>query len=114
MARSLQQIIQDVKAKPHDERLRNVQGSYRFDIEGVGSFRLEVDHGRLTVEDGLGPADCVFACEPDDFVRIIEGQQNMLTAYMQGRVRLEGDVALAKVFHGLLPALRPAAAEVHP
>ncbi|MBI5547755.1 MAG: SCP2 sterol-binding domain-containing protein [Deltaproteobacteria bacterium] len=114
MARSLQQIIQDAQAKQHDERLKNVQGSYRFDIEGVGSYRLEVDRGRVRVQESSEPADCVLACEPDDFVRIIEGQQNMLTAYMQGRVRIEGDVALAKVFHGFLPSARAAAEEVHP
>jgi putative sterol carrier protein len=105
MARSLQQIIQDAKAVGFDARFKNVEGSYRFDIEGVGSFRLEVHHGRLSFHEDAGPADCVIASSVEDFIRIADGQQNMLTAYMQGRVRIEGDLPLAKILHGILPAV---------
>ena len=41
MARTIQQIIQNAKAKQFDERVKNIKGSYRFDIEGAGSYRLE-------------------------------------------------------------------------
>jgi putative sterol carrier protein len=103
MARSLEQVIADAKAKEFDERVKHIQGSYRFDVEGVGSQRLEVDHGRLSIREDAGPADCVIACSAEDLVRIVDGEQNMLTAYMQGRVRIDGDLALAKIFHGMLP-----------
>jgi putative sterol carrier protein len=113
MARSLRQIIQDAKASSFDARFKNIEGSYRFDIEGVGSFRLEVHDGRLSLREDAAPADCVIASSVEDFVRIAEGQQNMLTAFMQGRVRIEGDLALAKVLHGILPAV-PEGHDAHP
>jgi len=111
MARTLEQIIRDAKSKRYDERLANVQGVYRFDIEGAGSYRLQVDHGSCSVEEGAGEADCVISCEPGDFARMIDGQQNMLTAYMQGRVRIDGDIALAKSFHGFIGAKASGGAE---
>jgi putative sterol carrier protein len=102
MARSLEQILADGRGKHFDERARNVSGSYRFDVSGVGSYRLEVDHGQISFREDAGPADCVLALDPEDFVRIIEGEQNMLTAYMQGRIRIEGDLALANAFRGAI------------
>jgi putative sterol carrier protein len=114
MARSLQQVIQDAKAVSFDARFKNVEGSYRFDIEGVGSFRLEVHDGRLSFYEDGAPADCVIAGSADEFVKIAEGQHNMLTAYMQGRVRIEGDLPLAKLLHGILPAAPKGHDEKHP
>jgi putative sterol carrier protein len=104
MGRSIQQIIDETKGERFDERLVDFQGSCRFDIEGVGSYRVEVDHGRVAARVGPGSADCVITCGPDDFVRIMEGEQNLLTAFMQGRVGFQGELAVAKVVHGLLPA----------
>ena len=113
MASSLQQIIREAKALTFDARLKNVDGSYRFDIEGVGSYRLEVHDGRLSFDEGAGPADCMIASSAEDFVQIAAGHRNMLTAYMQGRVRIEGDLALAKLLHGILPAV-PEGQGAHP
>lgn len=112
MARSVHQILEDVKGRGFDARLQHIKASYRFDIEGAGAYRIEVDHGRLTVREDAGPAECVIACSAEELVRIVDGAQNMLTAFMQGRVRIEGDLALAKLFHGLLPASRHARPQV--
>ena len=105
MARSIQQIIDETKTKPErfDERLVDFQGSCRFDIEGVGCYLIEVDHGRVAARESHDPADCVITSSPDDFVRIMEGEQNLLTAYMQGRISFQGDPRMAKMVHGLLP-----------
>jgi putative sterol carrier protein len=103
MARSVQQIFQIAAQRGFNERLQRVTGSYRFDIEGDKSYRVEVDHGRITVRQDEGPADCVIGCTSDDFSRFADGEQNMLTAFMQGRVRIDGDLALAKMLYGILP-----------
>jgi putative sterol carrier protein len=107
MGRSVQQIFRDLAEKGFDARVRHIAASYRFDIESAGSFRVEIDHGKLSARQDTHPADCVVACSAEDFVRIADGAQNMLTAYMQGRVRIDGDIALAKLLHGLLPPPPP-------
>jgi putative sterol carrier protein len=104
VARSIQQIIDEVKAGRFDERLVDFHGTCRFDIEGVGSYLAEVDHGRMSVRESHGPADCVITSSAEDFVRLLNGELNMLTAFMQGRIGFEGDLAVAKLVHGLLPA----------
>ena len=104
MAHSFQQIIDEVKAERFDERLEDYQGTCRFDVEGVGSYLAEVDHGRMAVRESHGPADCVITASPEDFVRLLEGEQNLLTAFMQGRISFQGDPTVAKMVHGFLPA----------
>jgi putative sterol carrier protein len=106
MAHSIQQIIDETKTERFDERLVDFQGTCRFDIEGVGSYLVEVDHGRVAARVSHGPADCVITSSPDDFVRILDGEQNLLTAFMQGRVGLQGDLAVAMVVHEFVPAHR--------
>ena len=104
MSRSIQQIIDEVKAERFDERLADYDVTCRFDIEGVGSYLAEVDHGRMAVRESHGPADCVITASPEDFVRLLEGELNLLTGFMQGRIGFQGDLAVAKLVHGLLPA----------
>jgi len=85
-----------------DPRLQGFAGSYRFDVEGVGSWRLEVHDKIATMTESTAPADCVLRCNEADFVRIARGEQNLLTAFLQGRVQLEGDYALGQRFHGFI------------
>jgi putative sterol carrier protein len=85
-----------------DPRLQGISGSYRFEVEGVGSWRVEVRDEVVTVTESAAPADCVIRCDEADFVRIARGEQNLLTAFMQGRVQVEGDFVLAQRLHGFV------------
>ena len=58
-----------------DPRLQGFTGSYRFDVEGVGSWRVEVHDEIATVTESTAPADCVFRCNEADFVRIARGSR---------------------------------------
>src|SRR4051794_8663787 len=88
-------VIDRVKAHPFAPRLQRVQGSYLFDVAGAGTWRIDVDHGKVTFREGVSTADCIVRAEAGDFCRIARGEQNLITAFMQGRVMIEGDPALA-------------------
>jgi hypothetical protein len=92
-----------VGSKRDQPRLRGVRGSYRFDVTNVGSWRADVADGVVTFSKSDKEADCVIASDADDFERIYSGQQNLITAAMQGRVGVEGDVALAQKLNAVLP-----------
>jgi putative sterol carrier protein len=102
-------IFEKMASRGHDPDLEQVRGSYRFDIEGVGSWHVTVDQGTLTVTRGMADADCVIHCDESDFLRLASGEQNLVTAALQGRVRIEGNLALAQKLHGFVRATRPAA-----
>jgi len=85
--------------------LRGVHGTYLFDIDKVGSWFVAVDDGALNIEETRREADCTISCGERDFVEIVEGRRNLITAHMQGRVNVRGDMALAQKFHGLVSAM---------
>jgi ubiquinone biosynthesis protein UbiJ len=110
-ARSIMQEAQRRRQdRSPDPRLQGMSGSYRFDIEGVGSWRFEVRDGIATITESTGQADCVVRCDEPDFVRIAQGQQNLLTAFLQGCVQIDGDYALAQRLYGFVRVTRERAA----
>lgn len=104
MASEAREIIQRFAKQGYAPRMKGVKGSYRFDIGGLGSYRVGIDDGKLDIRESQDAADCVIACDEADFVRIMRGEQNLITAMMQGRVGIVGDLSLALKFHGVLPA----------
>jgi putative sterol carrier protein len=99
----VREIVERRKSNDFDPRLERVRGSYCFDVENVGAFLMRVDHGKVEVAEGGGEADCTIRSSPEDFVRIATGEQNLITAYMQGRIEFRGDLGLAQKLHGFLP-----------
>ena len=97
-------IIDRIKKNEFSPAMKSVTGSYLFDVEGVGAWRIEVDHGRIAVTDSAESGDCTIRTNAEDFVRIASGEQNLVTAFMQGRVGVEGDVSLAQKLHGIVRA----------
>jgi putative sterol carrier protein len=77
------------------ERTRGLTASYRFDVEGAGSWRVHVDDGAVAVSQSDGAADCVIAVPEDLFLRIVRGEQSPMGAFLMGKIRVEGDVGLA-------------------
>ena len=85
--------------------LRGVHGTYLFDIEGVGGWFVKVNDGAIEVENAMRDADCSIQCNEEDFVSIVLGRRNLVTAVLQGRVHVEGSFALAQKFHGLVRSI---------
>ena len=77
-----------LRDKLRDERL---DGSVRFDVEDEGVLRV-VD-GRITREDGA--ADVTISGNLETFRAIFEGGLTPMTAYMTGRIRIDGDLGKA-------------------
>lgn len=81
---------------------RGLRASYRFDLGEAGTWRVEVDDGVVSVEESAAAADCVVRTSERTFLRIVRGEQDPLGAYLTGKVRVEGDVALALRLRELL------------
>jgi putative sterol carrier protein len=109
MAEGARAIFEKAAAGGHHPQLEHISGSYRFDVEGTGSWHVTVVRGAVAVTEAVAPADCVIACDEKDLVRIARGEQNLITAALQGRVRIAGDLALAQKLHGFIRATRDAA-----
>jgi putative sterol carrier protein len=92
---SVREFFDGLPGRVGPEQARALGGSYRFDIEGAGTWRLEPQDDGVAITETDAPADCVFKTDEETFLRILAGEQSPMTAYMTGKIRVEGDVGLA-------------------
>ena len=66
-------------------------GSARFVIDGEGTIMLDRAGARAAEED----ADVTMTADADTFRAIIDGELDPTSAFMSGRLKIDGDMAAA-------------------
>jgi putative sterol carrier protein len=92
---SAREFFEQIPGRIRPEQAQALAATYRFDIEGAGSWRLESDGDRVSVTESSAPAECVIRTDERTFLRLIAGEQSPMGAYMTGKVKVEGDLGLA-------------------
>lgn len=75
-----------------------LDGSVKFVILDQGAVRI--DENGATADDS--DADCVIFASDDVFRALLDGELNPTTAFMSGKLRIEGDMGLAMKVGSLL------------
>jgi len=73
-------------------------GSVRIDIAGEGSLR--VDESGASIDDA--EADCTLEADAETFQGMLEGDVDPTTAFMSGKLKVDGDMGLAMKLGSLL------------
>ena len=95
MAETPREFFEELRTRVDPETTRGKRASYRFDVEGAGSWHVDVDDGSLSIDESDADAECVIAMDESTFMRIVRGEQSPTSAYMTGKVKVKGDVGLA-------------------
>ena len=86
-------FFEGLETRAGQSTLVGVNQTFRFEIEGEGTWRVAVHDGKITVtEGGDEPADATIKAGGEVFDRIISGEQNPAMAYMSGKVKVDGDL----------------------
>lgn len=92
--------ILDTAVKALSDKLGGdgIEGSIKFEIEGTGAIRI--DENGASVDDG--DADCTITAEADVFQDLLTGDLNPTSAFMSGKISIDGDMGMAMKLGSLL------------
>lgn len=102
---SVRHFFEEFEARVDASRSAGKRVSYRFDVRGVGAWRIELDDGAVRVgESGPNePADCVVETDEKTFLGIVRRERNPAMAYMTGKVKVHGGVSKLVELQDILP-----------
>ncbi len=95
MAESVQEFFDGLAARADAEKTAGMNNSYLFDVEGAGKWKVDVSDGNVTVTEGEADADVTIRTSEETFEAIASGEQNPTTAYMSGKLKVDGDMGAA-------------------
>ena len=90
-----QEFFASLPEKADAAKTAGMHNTYVFDIEDVGQWTVSVDDGTVSVAEGAGSADCTIRASEETLVKIARGEANPTTAYMTGKLKIEGDMGAA-------------------
>ncbi|SFG20798.1 SCP2 sterol-binding domain-containing protein [Sulfitobacter dubius] len=66
-------------------------GTAKFDIEGEGTVMMDENGARAADEE----ADVTLSADAETFQSILEGDTNPTSAFMTGKLKIDGDMGMA-------------------
>lgn len=88
---------------------KKVNGVIQFVITPGGAWHLDLKSASPAVSAGEKKADVTITVSDDDFVAIATGKLNPQQAFMKGKLKLKGNMALAMKLPVVFNAIKPAA-----
>jgi putative sterol carrier protein len=92
---TVQEFFAQLPERADPAKTAGMNNTYVFDVEGVGQWTVAVEDGAVNVTEGAGEADCTISASEDTLVKIASGEANATTAYMTGKLKIQGDMGAA-------------------
>ena len=96
MAQSVSEFFEGLPSQVDESKTAGMTNTYRFDIDGAGSWTVDVQDGKVSVaQDGAADPDVTISTSEDNFQKLVNGELNPTTAYMTGKLKIKGDMGAA-------------------
>lgn len=91
---SLEDITQKVETLSQ-EHGGKIGTTIKFAFEDGNVILLDDSTSPATVSNEDIPAQCTVKISTENFIKLLEGEMNAMGAYMMGRLKIDGDMAVA-------------------
>jgi putative sterol carrier protein len=95
MSQSPREFFESLESRVDPAKAAGLTASYRFEIDGAGTWLVEVDDGKVSVTENGDDADTTISTSAETFTKIANGEQNPTSAYMSGKLKVKGDIGQA-------------------
>lgn len=93
-----QQVLKDLSESADAEKLKGMDATILFDVSGEdgGQWTVTIDNGKVNVEEGeTGSPTITVTAAANDLKALVKGDLNPMAAFMQGRLKVKGDMSVA-------------------
>jgi putative sterol carrier protein len=92
---SVKEFFDTLETRIDQSKTAGMNNSYLFDIDGAGTWKVDVQDGSVKVTEGTADADVTITTSEETFEKIVSGEQNATSAYMTGKLKVKGDMGAA-------------------
>jgi putative sterol carrier protein len=91
-------VIDDVEAKLNEvaDRLPSVGATAKLDLAPEGVIFVDARSAPATITRADRTADCTITVEPDVMAQVVDGSLNPMFAFMTGKIKVDGSLAVAQ------------------
>ncbi|HEX2287290.1 MAG TPA: SCP2 sterol-binding domain-containing protein [Gaiellaceae bacterium] len=89
------EFFEGLESRIDPAKTAGMTNSYVFEIDGAGTWKVDVQDGSVSVAEGGGDADATISASEETFGQIASGDLNATTAYMTGKLKIKGDMGAA-------------------
>jgi putative sterol carrier protein len=89
------EFFEGLESRIDPSKTAGMTNSYVFEIDGAGTWKVDVQDGNVSVSEGDGDADATISASEETFNQIASGDLNATTAYMTGKLKIKGDMGAA-------------------
>jgi putative sterol carrier protein len=89
------EFFESLEGRIDSSKTAGMTNSYVFEIDGAGTWKVDVQDGSVSVTEGGGDADATISASEETFEKIASGDMNATTAYMTGKLKIKGDMGAA-------------------
>lgn len=105
--KNVKEIWEDIQAKLEENNTpyENVHAVYQFELTDVedGIYQLILDGGSASVQyNADAEADCTLKMKEKYFRKFLQGELNSTTAFMTGKLKVNGNIGLALKLENML------------
>lgn len=83
---------------PAAKYVEKVNAVFQWNITKGGatsSWTMDLKSGAGSIKQGEGKADCTITVSEEDFISMISGKGNSQAMFMQGKLKIKGNMMLA-------------------